>query len=144
MTIPLFFPPPRFKRSLPVTGAVSLRALCALAGVPCRASGDWTERSIVLERSENCSIEAEPGGWGTVRIAVPKHLKPLAAHRYALAALAFSLMDLVARESIRGQAWSRPAVPRGRPPTGMAQSNRERQRAYRRRLTNGSPASGKR
>lgn len=136
MTTPLFYPPPRYRAALPLpaAGTLSVRELCALAGVRCRASGGWTERRIQVVRADGYAIEAEPGGWGAVRIAVPRRLKPIEAHRHALAALAFGLMDLVARESIRGQPWARPAPPRGRPATGIARTNAERQRAHRRRV----------
>jgi len=133
MSTPLFFPSPRYRRSLPTAGAVSVRELCALAGVPCRASGGWTERPVVVVRADAYAIEAQPGGWGAVRILVPRSLGRGEVHRHALAALAFGLMDPVARQSIRGQPWARPAMPRGRPATGTARSSRERQRTFRRR-----------
>jgi hypothetical protein len=144
MPTPLFFPPPRYRAVLPLpaAGTVSVRELCAAAGVPCRASGGWTERRIQVVRADGYDIEAEPGGWGTVRIAVPRRLKPGEAYRHALAALAFGLMDLVARESIRGQRWARPAPPRGRPATGTAWSNAERQRAYRHRVKRSGRKTG--
>gem|GEM_PF-2808169 len=56
---------------------------------------------------------------------------PRARARLALGALAYSIMDLVARESIRGAAWAAAAPPRGRASSGTALTNAERQRRYR-------------
>ena len=132
MSTPLFFPAPRVLERVEVRGAVPLRELLATAGVPCRASGPWTERLVrVVPGAEG--TEKEPGDWAPVRIGVPANLSRRDAARYAVAVLAYGLMDLVARESIRGQPWARPSAPRGRPRTGTASSNRERQRAHRAR-----------
>lgn len=137
MSIPLFYPPARYVAKLNLAHAITLRDLCELAGVPCRASGDWVTRrvEIVLGGDLPLSIEAEPGYKGAVRIRVPGGDAVLGqpAYRIALGALAYGLMDGVARESIRGAPWAKPAVPRGRPRTGVAQAPAERQRRYRER-----------
>lgn len=77
-------------------------------------------------------ILAQPGYSGDVVVTVPDEDERLAA-RAALAALAYGLCDSVARESIRGAQWARPAAPRGRPRSGRAKNTAERQRAFRRR-----------
>ena len=114
-------------------GTIQLRELCRRAGVPCKASGRWAERPVAVDYGNEIALVAQPGEGGIVRVCVPALLSPTEAARCALAALAYGLMDLVARESIRGAAWADPAAPRGRPVSGTAQSNRERQRAYRKR-----------
>lgn len=136
MNLPLFFPPAVYVRDLSddSIGAQSLRSLCEDAGVPCRASGAWTERRIVVVAGLRYRIEAEAGGYGLVKVEVPADLTPLDQKRHALGALAYGLMDLVARESLRGAVWARPAKPRGRPSRGMALSTKERQRRYRAKL----------
>jgi hypothetical protein len=133
MATPLFFSPPRLVERVDARAARSLRELLAVAGAPCRASGRWTERRVRIVPGAAGVIEKEPGDWSPVRIGVPAGLSARDAARYAVAAMAYGLMDLVARESIRGQPWARPAPPRGRPATGTAMSNRERQRTYRAR-----------
>lgn len=133
MSTPLFFPPPRIVERVDTRGAHTLREVLAEAGAQCRASGAWTERLISIVPSDQCRIEKEPGDWSPVRILLPAGLSERTAARYAIAAMAYGLMDLVARQSIRGQPWARPARPRGRPSTGVARTNRERQRAYRKR-----------
>ncbi len=133
MATPLFFPIPRVVERVATDHAQTLRQVLSDAGVPCRASGAWTERLIVLVRREAATIEKEPGDWSPVRIGVPLGLSPRDAARYAVAAMAYGLMDVVARESIRGQSWAVPAPPRGRPRLGTAKSGAERQRAYRAR-----------
>lgn len=130
--IPLFFPAARIVKSVDVTGSVKLSELLRRAGAPCRASGRWSERLVVIAPGES-GIEREPGDWGAVRIGVPSDLGEVDAARFAASAMAYGLMDLVARESIRGAYWARPAAPRGRPPTGRALSNAERQRNFRAR-----------
>jgi hypothetical protein len=137
MSTPLFFPAPRYREPLDAASAVELRALCGMAGVTCKASGRWAGRRVAIDRGSELAILAEPGGTGVVRVRVPAALSRIEAARWALSALAYGLMDIVARESIRGADWAKPAVPRGRPTTGAAWSNRERQRAYRRRANRG-------
>jgi hypothetical protein len=77
-------------------------------------------------------IVAKPGGFGAVRVGVPKRhgRSPVHAARYALGALAYALFDGVARESIRAADWSKIEV-LGRPKAGRAMTTAVRQRRYR-------------
>jgi hypothetical protein len=102
--LPLFFPIPRIDPQ----AARPLHEPLAQAGLPCRASGRWTERRITVIAGGPLDIEKEPGDWGGVRITAPASLSAQDAARLAVGALAYRLMDLVARESIRGRAWARP------------------------------------
>lgn len=126
-------PPPRIVPTLRMRKAMTIAALCEAAGVACRASGAWTQREVALELAAEPAVEAEPGSWGRVRVGVPPAHSRNARERarFGLAVLAYSLMDPVARESIRGCDWARPGQ-RGRPTTG-ALSNRQRQAAFRAR-----------
>jgi hypothetical protein len=126
--MPLFFPAPKFVPAFGRAHALTLREVCERAGVACRASGAWTLRPICIVAGGSISVTAEPGSWGAVRVEVPRGSTRQTAARLALGALAYSLMDSVARESIRGAAWAKPAPPRGRPSAGTALNVRERQR----------------
>lgn len=131
MSVPLFFPIPVFVASLDLASASTIADLCDQAGVRCAASGAWTQRRIQLRQGDTFAIEAEPGYVGAVRLTLPPgHPHPA---RLALAALAYGLFDGVARASIAGQSWARPALPRGRRRTGVALPNSERQRRWRER-----------
>lgn len=81
--------------------------------------------------------EAQP----LAQITVPAALNDRDAARYALTVLAYSLFDGVARASVAGQPWSRPAAPKGRPKLGRARSNAERQHAYRQRRAGVAPGT---
>ena len=140
MSMPLFFPMPMPVAQLDnLDKALTLAEICQLAGVPCRASGPWTKRRVVMTSGETALILAEAAPRTGVMVQVPRHF--LGGHlkqnsrikqaRYVLAALAYGAMDLVARESVRGALWARPGTPRGRPRTGKALSNCERQRRFR-------------
>lgn len=133
MVMQLLYPPAEIVRSLSTAGSTSLRELCATAGVPCRASGAWTGRKVRLVRGSALRIRKEPGDEGAVEITLPAPavIGGRQAARMALGAMAYGLMDPVARESIRGAEWTRPAPPRGRPRTSVTISNRERQRRLR-------------
>ncbi|MFN3566675.1 MAG: hypothetical protein ACK4V1_11910 [Burkholderiaceae bacterium] len=134
MAIELFLPLPRFVPALSRARALTLREVCERAGVPCRASGAWTQRPIrILARGNGLSVVAEPGSWGAVQIEVPRGTSERTAARLALGILAYGLLDRVARESIRGAPWAKPPAPRGRPRTGTALNVRERQRRLRAR-----------
>lgn len=133
--MPLFFPIPQFVQSIAPTERQALREVLKTAGLACRASGPWTNRQVVIspmQDSELC-IQREPGDWGCVLIGVPFDLDEQDQARYAVAALAYGLMDLVARQSIAGASWARPSMPRGRALSGRAQTGAQRQRAYRAR-----------
>jgi hypothetical protein len=134
--LPLFFPPVRYRASLDRVGRglrLTVEQLCARAGVPCRASGAWVDRPVIVCLGERAGIEAEPGDWSPVRVVVPTGV---AAQRYrwALGAMAYAVHDPVARESVRAAPWARPAMPRGRPRRGAALSGAQRQRRHREKL----------
>jgi hypothetical protein len=132
MRMPLFFPPAKIKRRVDRRGAVPLRDLISQSGATCRASGAWVKRLVSVVR-DGVFIEKEPGDWTPVRIGVPAGLSDRDAARFAVAAMAYGVMDLVARESIRGEPWASPSMPAGRPRSGTAKSASARQRAYRAR-----------
>ena len=135
----MFFPCPRYTPHLHCRRTVTLSVLCQAAGVSCRATGLWTERPVevvVAVEGARPSVEAQPGLSGAVRVTTPVGLNEREAARYALAALAYALFDLVARQSIRGAAWARPTLPKGRARSGQAKSNAVRQRAFRARKLN--------
>jgi hypothetical protein len=133
----MFIPPPQYRVKIRLKQALSLRQLCELAHVQCRASGAWVERKIEIVRAKDLQIIAEPGSWGNVRIEIPDSSY---SNRFALALniLAYGLHDLVARESIRGTDLSVVRPHRGRPRRGSAKSNRQRQRELRRRWSLGA------
>jgi hypothetical protein len=123
MSIPLFWPSVRYVPRLNIGArATTLRALCDVAGVPCRASGAWTNRIIDVIENDAVQIVAEPDDWSAVQIFVPSSTQRDAA-RLALAALAYALHDPVAKQSIQGAPWARIAVPRGRIATSTALSS---------------------
>lgn len=129
----MFFPPARYVASIDRMGAISLAELCAITGVECKATGSWVNRSVAVVVSAGGvppGIEAEPGSCGAVRVTTPAGLSELQAARYSLAAMAYGLFDLVARQSVRGAPWVRPGLPKGRRPRGTAKSNMQRQREF--------------
>ena len=137
MSLPVFFPPVRFQRSI-VESGIPLSALCQLAGVHCKAIGRWVNREIVVRQANapgEESIVCEPGDWQKVLITTPVGVaNDQARARWALGALAFAIFDGVARASIAGQAWARAAMPRGpSTPQRVAMSNAQRQRRWRQR-----------
>jgi len=133
MSIPLFFPAVEYVPHLKVSArAMTLRALCEAAGVLCKASGAWTDRVVDLAFADDVKIVAGPGDWSAVRICSPIIDRRLAA-RLGLAVMAYSLHDLVARQSIIGAPWARISAPRGRIARGVALSTAERQRRFRAR-----------
>jgi hypothetical protein len=131
MRMPLFFPTARIVVALELERPVTLAELATAAGVQCRASGPWVNRKVVLVPGADF-IEREPSDWGGVRIGVPSECSPRDQARYAIGVLAYGVMDVVARQIVAGQSWSRPALPKGRKRTGRALSPRQRQRKKRR------------
>ncbi len=121
---------PRYAVRIPGRASHTVRSLCAAAGIECRASGAWIERPIDVRRDRPFDFCAEPGGYGKVRITLPAS-DPVTAARDALCVLAYGLHDLVAKESIRGQTWSRVAPPLGRPKQRKSMPGKERQRRFR-------------
>lgn len=136
MSTLLFFPLPSVVAELDPKPSQPLREVLVASGVTCRASGSWVERPISIVRGQE-GIVKEPGDWGAVHIGIPIGMSELEASRYASMVMAYSVMDVVARESIRGADWSKPKIPRGRPFSGTATSNAERQRLHRRRNLGG-------
>lgn len=131
MSLPVHFPAPRYVADIATTEAVPLSSLCQRAGVACQGLGAWTERKVVLVAGESLKLEAMPGYAAPIRITLPlPSLEGQRAARLALGALAYGAFDLVARESIRGTAWSRAGVP-GRPRSANPQSGAERTRRWR-------------
>lgn len=131
--MPMFFPVPTYVSSIDSSRGICLKDLCEKAGVRCRASGQWVDRRIhvaSVEEGAAPAIEAEPGSAGAVRITTPAGITQTQSLQYALAAMAYSLFDLVARESIKGVAWARPDLPVGRKRNGRAKSNAARQRKF--------------
>lgn len=133
MSLPVFFPAPVYVRQIRGRSR-TISELCQIAGVECRAFGNWVNRPVVIRASGDITrIAAEPGDWGAVEITMPASIHSEREQaRFALGALAYSLFDGVARASVAGHEWSRAALPRGRRPgTARPQSNSERQRAFR-------------
>ena len=133
MSTPLFFPIAAYVSRLSGSGYLSLRTWCEQAGIRCQATGPFAERPIRLRRGRVFSIVAEAAPSSRVEIEIPRGPSAQAAARLLIAALAYSLMDVVARQSIRGVAWARLSPGAGRPRTGRAKTNRERQRELRQR-----------
>jgi hypothetical protein len=138
--VPLFYSVPILSKALPPGGFVPLERVCAAAGVRCAASGSWNQRPVRIAKDEalhgqSVVIHKEPEDFGAVEIRVPAGLSDRDSARLALCAMAYGLMDLVARQSIRGQAWTAPAARAGRPAfvSGRAMSNAERQARFRAR-----------
>lgn len=134
MTLPLFFPPIRYVKTVDRKGAITLERLCAKAGASCKALGPWTQRPVIVRNAGHAPpwIHAEPGDWNAVEIGAPPLKTRTARARWALGALAFALFDGVARASIAGQPWAKIERPRGRPPgTRRPRSNAERVRRMR-------------
>ena len=135
MSLPVFFPAPIYVRHIRGR-ARSIEALCRVAGVECRAFGNWIDRPVVIHSNgATVRVVAEPGDWGAVEVTVPAAVRSEKNRaRLALGALAYSLFDGVARASVAGHAWSRAAIPRGRRPgAARPKSNAERQQAFRER-----------
>jgi hypothetical protein len=132
MSTPLFLPHPKVVAKIDASAAIPLRELIIATGAQCRASGTWTLRPILLKRGTP-GINKEPGDWTPVEIYVDPELTELEAYRVAACLLAYSVLDTVARESIRGLEWTRPTLPRGRPYTGTAKTGAMRQSEFRKR-----------
>jgi hypothetical protein len=134
MSIPLFLPIPTYADLAPPAKALTIRALCARAGVACKATGQWVDRPVELVLKTNAApnVVAAPGDWGVVRITHAETDKVKAA-QFALAVMAYAMHDLVCRQSIAGQAWAQIALPRGRLRKPKAASNAQRQQQFRAR-----------
>ena len=133
MSIPLFLPIPTYVSRIRSGRFVPLKHWCRRAGLACKASGRFVERPIALKRCQCPAILVEAAPFHRVQIGVPHNWTAISAARYVMAALAFALMDVVARQSIAGAVWAKPTAKVGRPKTGRARNNRERQRRLRSR-----------
>lgn len=135
MSSHFFIPPTIIVSSLNLDNSLDIEELCSLAGVPCRATGTWTKRKIEIKLADELKIFSEPGDWGKVLIYLKKkkQFKTIEKARAALCILAYSLHDLVAKESIKQAPWSRLIPPKGRKKSLRALSNKERQRLFRKR-----------
>lgn len=135
MTSDLFIPPPTYIQALELKSPIiTLRELCERAGVPCKASGAFTERKLQIVVGDELKVLAEPGDWGNVKVTLKGGSNKNLA-RDALKVLAYGLHDVVAKESIRGEAWAKPRARIGRPRSAKPLSNKERQRRFRERLS---------
>ena len=132
MSIPLFLPIPVYAPIVPSAKAMTILALCARAGVACKASGTWVNRPIDILTRPNAppSVVAAPGDWGVVRIT-QRETDRVRAAQFALAVMAYAIHDVVCRQSIAGQPWANIALPRGRLKKARVASNAERQRKFR-------------
>ena len=119
MSTPFFIPPAHDVPLVRADDSYSLRDLCAIAAVPCRGSGAWTNRKVSFQHRTALKIVAEPGDWGSVLIECVV-TDPILRSRLALQILAYSIHDLVAKESIRGAAWNTLSPPKGRPKKARA------------------------
>jgi|GEM_PF-1612778 len=144
MTIPLFFPPVTYVQRLSLRAPSTIRQLCEIAGVECRASGAWTERQVEIVGGKELKITAEPGDWGKVMIEFgPMKLATKVGRQgaqIALAVLAYGMHDLAAKQSVIASSWTRIVSPKGRPKSDRALSGRERQRRFRARIRSATPA----
>jgi hypothetical protein len=145
---PLFFPPACYRPVIQsdASRTHTMRALCDLAGIPCRASGSWVDRLVGWFEDDQLTIQAQPGYTGDVLVGVPHRV---ARHglteisRYLLQVMAYSeLFDGVARESVRGVPWARHIAQSGRPPSAITKSNAQRQREWRLRSKSQEQISG--
>jgi len=132
MSIPLFFPAVKYLPNLVLRDSITIKELCAHAGITCRASGSWTSRKVEIVHADSLSVIAEPGDWGNVIIQMPLHERQQRA-RLALAVLAYGMHDLVAKQSVAGLAIMRLGPPKGRRKAARAMSVAERQRRFRER-----------
>jgi hypothetical protein len=109
--LPLWFPDLRGVDHIDRTDAITLERLCELAPTPCRASGAWTQRPVVLRVLDGQEpwLRAEREDCGAVEIGVPQlDGNTVDQARWALGCMAYSpLRDLVALASCRGQPWAR-------------------------------------
>ncbi len=133
MSTPLFYPIVRYAPRLSRQGSrFILSELFELAGVPCKATGPSTKREIYLRKTNTPYILSEPHQ-GAVEIGVAASPASMRAKEYAIAAMAYALFDLVARESIRGNRRFCEIQKVGRPRIGRTRTNAERQRKFRER-----------
>ena len=133
-----FIAPTQYQKDLKLECPFTLRELCELAGVRCKATGAFTDRKVELAEGEEIRVLAEPGDWGRVKIFLKTGSKKSMAMQ-ALIVMAYGLHDLVAKESIRGESWVKLKAPVGRPKCTKPLLNKERQRRFRDKLRSTKP-----
>lgn len=141
MSLPEYWPKPQYISLLPHGETITLRELCQRAQVACKATGRWTLRPVTVTcgATNQGAVLVNPNTTG-VYIEVPEQWggSPIKEARYALGVMAYGIFDLVAKESIKGTDWSKIAPLKGPKKSGLAMSNRERQRKFRQRIKAGS------
>ncbi len=136
MSTPLFYPQPKYVAAIRREGALlTIDDLCRENGIPCRLTGRGSQREVMIVDAPEPFIEVEPFG-GAVKIGVPKKFSGKLSRKYALAAMAYSVFDLAARESVRGNRDFCDIMIIGRPRQGRAKTNAERQRKFRGKAAN--------
>lgn len=106
----------------------TIKELCDDARISCKATGEWVHRKVFIHHGDTARIAVDIDG--SVAIETTKRTRSSIA-REALLLLAYGVFDLVARESVKGLPWSRATPPAGRPKTGVALNNAERQARFR-------------
>jgi hypothetical protein len=109
---------------------LTVRALCAEAGIECRVTGPAVERVIYVRFAQELAAAREPGPTGVVSITV-NEVEVLKKAILALGILAYAVFDYTARESLRGLPEARLSLPLGRPCIGRPKSGAERTRKWR-------------
>jgi len=133
MSTELWYPIPTY-HTRPRFGGLTttVKKLCATNSIQCRFEGVSSHRTIRLVKSKKPFIECTPNQ-GPVCIGTRYPVTSEAAQEYALAAMAYAVFDLAARESVRGIKKFNQIRLVGRPRSGRIKSNAERQREYRER-----------
>lgn len=98
--LPVFIPTPTYVNKLPDGIELTLAELCDRAGVVCQASGKWIDRKVILVDSKELFIKAIPSG-GAVAIGIAGADDGKRSAMLALHLMAYSVLDVVAKESIR-------------------------------------------
>lgn len=136
---PIFFRPAQWTFDLNTYAheAKPLNEWCDIAGIPCKASGEWIKRAISWfpMKTDDHEILAEPGFCDAVRFGVPAYVVrhgDVEIARWILQAMAYSqLFDGVARESVKGVAWARHISNKGRPRLAAPKTGAQRQKRFR-------------
>ena len=141
--LPLLTPQPTIvKQCCPLGELETVASLCLKAGIACRVTGPAADRTVFVHAVQNSSnehIEREPGAYGPVFIKVSGKTSCRRALK-ALGFLAYVVFDYAARESLRGLPEARSALPVGRPRKAHPLSGAERQRRFRGKAFQATPA----
>ena len=131
MATELWYPIPRYRSKLEEVGLkTTVSGLCEANGIPCKMEGPGAKRAVFIVKSDTPFIDCTPHQQ-EVCIGTRHAVKTKAAKKYALAAMAYAVFDLAARESVRGLKDFYEIKLIGRPRTGRVLSNAERQRKFR-------------